>query len=678
MARLSSEDTITDEAATSRILSERESTTLAALCEAFLPRLEPLKGDDAGLYGTGALERGVVFRVEDTLSDVSEQQQREFRFFLRLLDNGAFVGIHGGRPARFSTLPIEQRERVLRALGSSMIPGIRSAFQATRRLATFHFYAGANGASPDPVWSAIGYEPSANRPAESRPLELTRITRDSVVEADVCVIGSGAGGSVAAAQLAASGLSVLVMEAGSDWQSEDFDQREGPGTRELYLDRGTAATRDLSISMLAGSAIGGGTAVNWQTCLRTPDDVRAEWAEQSGCGSFGEDVFTHSLDAVCERLSVGTRESSANPNNAVLRDGCAALGYQWSVPPRNSAGCDLAQCGYCVYGCRHGGKQSGAVTWLRDAQALGHTRVIAKCAAERIVIESGRATGVVAHALGEDERRYAVTVKARIVVAACGALHSPALLSRSGVRLPQLGRNLHVHPTTGISALFEDRIAAWEGPPQTMLCTEFARLRDGYGFRIETAPAHPGLLAAALPWTGGRAHRDQMASAARKALLIILVRDRTTGVVSVNRNGRPVVDYRPGTGERQMLREGMTRSARILRAAGAIGLQTLHTNPISMGEGSRDGRRASDVDAMCSAILRSETAENHLGLFSAHQMGTCRMGRDALTAVCDERGAVFGVKGLYVADASLFPASSGVNPMITIMAVAHQVAGGIT
>ena len=660
------------------ILSGDERATLEALCNALLPSLEPAAGDDPVLFNTDASARGVATRVEETIEVLGENERSRFKLFLKVLDQPLFIALQSGRAARFSSLAANDAERVLMSLSTSRLADLRSGFQAIRRLATFHHYSGSPAPGIDPIWAAIGYEPSSNPPAVPSALRLTRITADTTLDCDACVIGSGAGGSVAAAGLASKGMRVIVLESGSDWQSEEFDQREDPGTRELYLDRGTTSTRDLSLALLAGSSIGGGTTVNWQTSLRTPEGVRDEWAQTSGCSHFAEESFTRSLDAVCERLSVGVSESAANPNNAALRDGCTALGYDWAVTPRNSRGCDLAQCGNCVYGCRHGGKQSGAVTFLLDAQQRGNAEIVARCRADRIVLENDRVTGVRATATARDGRQFKAMVKASIVVAACGSLHTPALLMRSGVRLPQLGRNLYLHPTTGVGALFEQRIAAWDGPPQTIVCNEFAGLRNGYGFRIETAPAHPGLIALATPWLGARAHRAEMQRSAHKALLIVLVRDRSTGVVSVDRAGRPVIDYRAGEGEEAMLREGMARASRVLAAAGARGILTLHTSPLMMGEGASPGHRFKDIDALCGAISKSRVSENHLALFSAHQMGTCRMGRDSRTAVCDSRGEVFGAKGLFIADSSAFPGSSGVNPMVSIMALAHHTAQGIT
>jgi choline dehydrogenase-like flavoprotein len=659
------------------VLSDRERNTLVALCRTLLPALDPHNGDDAGLFREDALKRGVPRRVEDTLSILTEGDRARFRLFLRVLDQPLFSVFHCGRTQRFASLSQSDAERMLASMSTSRVPDLRAGFQAIRRLATFHYFSALESAENDAVWNALGYKASTNPPAAPSPVVLTHIDSKAALSCDACVIGSGAGGSVVAAELAAKGLDVIVIESGSGWQSEDFDQREEPGTKELYLDRGTTSTRDLALSIFAGACVGGGTTVNWQTSLRTPDDVRAEWAELSGCEHFTAESFTQSLDTVWSRLSIGTSESSANANNAALRDGCTALGYDWSVTPRNSRGCDLAQCGYCVYGCRHGGKQTAGATYLADAQQSGRTRVIARCRGDRILIDRGAVTGVSATATRRDGTQVDVSIRARIVVAACGSLHSAALLMRSGVMLPQLGRNLHLHPTTAVGALFDHPIEAWMGAPQTVVCNEFAGLENGYGFRVETAPAHPGLVALATPWLSARSHRRVMQSTQRKALLIALVRDRSSGRVTVDRSGRPIVDYRPGASEMRMLREGMCRTARILHAAGATGVQTLHTRPLTIGDGSDETVKFANIDALCDAIARSRVTDNHLGLFSAHQMGPCRMGNDPRSAVCDARGEVFGVRGLYIGDASAFPGSSGVNPMVTILAMAHHTARAI-
>ena len=633
-------------------LTARQRETLAAAAEALVP-------------GSAAL--GVPAALEAAIGQLAPGQQREIGQLLGLMEQPLFMGALAGRRLSFTALPAAERERALLRMARGPVGVLRTGFQALKRLTTFLAYAVTPVEGSNPLWREIGYSPAGSPPATPAVLRLTPITGPATLDADACVVGSGAGGGVAAAALAGAGRRVVVLEAGGGWQAPEFDQRELPGLERLYLDRGTTATRDLSIAILAGGALGGGTTINWQTSLRTPDNVRAEWAERSGCRHFTEDSFSRSLDAVCERLGVGTGESAVNANNAVLRRGCEILGLQHETIARNSRGCDTAQCGYCVHGCRHGGKQATSVTYLRDAQQAGETRIVASCRADRIRLAAGRAVGVLATAAGEDGRRHVVEVRAPIVVVAAGSIESPALLLRSGLTLPALGRHLHLHPTTAVAGEYAEPIEPWRGPPQTVLSGEFASLDGGYGFRLETAPVHPGLLAIALPWHGAADHARCMRRAAHTAAFIVLTRDRSSGRVRTDREGRAVIEYRPGARELAHLRRGMAEAARVHFAAGAREVTTLHAR-------EQRCRSAGELDAFATRLGRAPFGRNHGGLFSAHQMGTCRMGTSARDAVCDENGQVFSARGVFVADASAFPGSSGVNPMITIMAMAHHTA----
>lgn len=638
---------------TEPLLNSRQRQTLAAAADTLVP---------------GAATLGVPAALEAGIGQLAAGQQREIGQLLSLMEQPLVMAALAGRRLGFSSLQPAERERALLRMARGPVGLLRTGFQALKRLTSFLAYAVTPADGPNPLWQEIGYSPAGSPPAIGAALRLTAIVGPVTLDADVCVVGSGAGGGVAAAELARAGRRVVVLEAGGGWQAPGFDQRELPGMERLYLDRGTTATRDLSIAILAGGALGGGTTVNWQTSLRTPEGVRAEWAERSGCRHFTEDSFSRSLDAVCERLAVGTAESAVNANNEVLRRGCETLGFQHETIARNSRGCDAAQCGYCVYGCRHGGKQTTSVTYLRDAQQAGEARIVASCRAERIRLAAGRVSGVLATATGEDGRRHAVDVRAPIVVVAAGSIESPVLLLRSGLTLPALGRHLHLHPTTAVAGEYEEPIEPWRGPPQTVLSGEFASLDGGYGFRLETAPVHPGLLAIALPWHGAADHARCMRRAAHTAAFIVLTRDRSSGRVRADRDGRALIDYRPGARELAHLRRGMVEASRVHLAAGAREVTTLH------GREQRC-RSAGDLDAFAGRIARAPFGHNYGGLFSAHQMGTCRMGSSAREAVCDENGQVFGARGLFVADASAFPGSSGVNPMITIMALAHHTAG---
>jgi hypothetical protein len=656
------------------LLSEEERRTLQSVCETLLPALRPEAGDAPDLFALAASSLDVAAEVERVAGELRGDQQADFRRLLRLLGQPACMLLLAGRARAFPGLPPSRRERALLAMATSPWEPLRTGFQVLKRLATFLFYSVCPAGGDNPTWAAIGYPRSPNPPPEAARLQLLSIGAAAKLEADVCVIGSGAGGGVAAAELAAAGKRVLVLEAGSGRQAPDFDQSEAAGMSTLFLDRGVAATSDLGVAILAGATLGGGTTVNWQTSLALPDAVRDEWAGRSGCSFFAEESFSRSLAAVSQRLGVGTAESTVNANNAALQRGCEALGYRWLRLARNSRGCDPSQCGYCTFGCRHGGKQTSATTYLYDAQRLGDTRIVTGCRAQRVLWSRGQVEGVEALARTAAGTEVPVRIRAPLVVVAAGGIHSPALLVRSGLDLPALGRHLHLHPSSGVGGTFDSRIEPWSGPPQTVLCDEFAGGAAGYGFRLETAPAHPGLLAMATPWCGARDHRREMQASARKCTLIVLVRDRTAGRVLVGRDGMPVVDYRPGRHECSLLRQGVAAASRVLLAAGARDLLAL--NHRRLGLRRADGRPAA-LDAYFAEVARSRFGRNWSTLFSAHQMGTCRMGRDRRSAVCDARGEVFGVRGLFIADASAFPASSGVNPMITIMALAHHTAQGI-
>ncbi|HEU4996345.1 MAG TPA: GMC family oxidoreductase N-terminal domain-containing protein, partial [Gemmatimonadaceae bacterium] len=495
-------------------LNEDERRSLAAVCDALLPSLEPGEGDSARLFRLGATDVALVQSVERAMGVLSARQLQELRLFLRLLDSTPFMLVSAGKASGITRMSAAEREKALLALANSPLPQLRTGFQALKRLATFLFYSVLGPDGSNPTWPEIGYDVPTPVPGNSA-LTLTRITRPTTLDADVCVIGSGAGGGVVAARLAETGRTVVVLEAGCADLAAEYDQREIVGTRRLYLQQGTTATHDLGVAILAGSCVGGGTAINWQTCLRTPDFIRDEWAERSGIAAFRDATFDRALDAVSERIGVGTGESVRNGNNAPLERGCAALGFHWADIARNSRGCDLSQCGYCVFGCRVGGKQSTANTFLVDVQREGHTTIVPHCHADRVRRERGRVAAV--EATARDERsgaRYAVRINAPMVVVAAGALETPAFLLRSAIDHSQVGRNLYLHPTTGVAGRYDEPVRGWIGAPQTVLCDEFARRRDHFGYRFETAPIHPGLIALAQPWYGGRAHRSRMQSAA--------------------------------------------------------------------------------------------------------------------------------------------------------------------
>ncbi len=625
-------------------LGDRERT-LAALCDAFVPGGDGLPS--ASVLGVPARLRGELRAIgRPGLVD-------ELDRLLDTVESPLLNLVLGGHPVRFSNLTPIEREAYLRGWAKSALPLKRKAFQVLKRLTLLYAY----GADASPYGRLAGYEPAPQEPAPlPPPLRVRQPRPGEIITADACVIGSGAGGSVVAATLAAAGQQVVLLERGHLHTEQDFDGRELTGFATLFLDHGIASTEDRAIALLAGSTVGGGTVVNWSTSLRLPEAVRDEW-ERHGI----EDLSDH-FAAVEERLDIDTEESGRNGPNARLEAGLRELQLPSRTIPRNVRGC--GDCGPCGFGCRRAAKQSTLRTYLMDACGRG-AEILAGCEARRLDVDRGQVRGVTARVGGGE-----VTVRAPLVALAGGALCSPPVLLRSGIDAPQAGRNLHLHPTTAIFGVYDEPTPAWRGVPQAVVSEAFADLVAGYGFRLECPPALPGILASSLPWWGSAEHRAQMVEAARTAPFIAIVRDREGGRVELDRSGEARLRYRVGPLERQHLVRAMIEGARVHLAAGARRVGTLHTPPLTF-------EREEAFDRFAEAVERRGTAPNRVLLFSAHQMSTCRIGTSPGQSVARPDGQVWGVRGLYVTDASAFPTASGVNPMLTTMALARRTAAGM-
>ena len=630
------------------MLTERERATLERLVETFAPPQTDI--------GTAARA------VETAISRLAPQQQGRLRLLLQLLDGPALALLLIRRPKPFSALRQAEREGLLRALAHSRVPALRSGFQALKRLCHFMAYAAVDQRGGNPLWSVIGYPgPRADFGAREAPLPMFT-PEPNELEVDAVVIGSGAGGSVAAALLAFSGRRTIVLEAGPNSDPAQFNQCEAEMMGRWYLDSALAASEDLGVTILAGACVGGGTVVNWCTALPLEPAIGAQWSQASGGIDFEASLAPH-YAAVMTRLGAA-RITAHNANNTVLLRGCAHLGWHADAAQRSAAGC-ADGCGYCGLGCAYGCKGSTPSTYLRDAVAAG-ANIVAGARVSRILIENGQARGVEAELALTDSRR-SIRVNAPLVIVAAGALRSPGLLRRSGVRSLPLGRHLRLHPTTALLATFDEPIETWRGPMQSAYSNHFGNLHDGYGAKLEAAPAHPGLAALALPWIDRAQHAEQMRAIRNAAALIVLTRDRGEGVVGLDESA--TVSYRLASYDAYHMRKALAGLAEIALAAGARRLITLHQPPLKLDAAGADSRARR---AFASAIMRANCGPNRLGVFSAHQMGTCRMHSSPRGGAVDEFGAVHGVRGVIVADASVFPLASGVNPMITIMALAHR------
>ena len=604
-------------------------------------------------------------RVADQIAALPRAADRaQLGLVLRLLESRAANLVFAGTPRPFTAMSPVQRERYLRAWATSRLVPRRTAFQALKRLVTVSHYTTPAAARAIGYPGPLGPPPSpTDVPKALRPLA---IDADTTLSCDVVVVGSGAGGAVVAAELAARGKDVVVLEQGGYASESDFTHDERDALARLYDARGLRATHNLGLLILQGATLGGGTVVNYTTSFPTPEGVREEWAREHGLPHFTSPEFTRSLDAVARRIGVNTDHAAPSARDRIVIRGLARLGWHHGLLPRNVRGCIQDEaCGYCGYGCRHGAKQSTLVTYLPDAAARG-ARIVVRCEVRRVRIEGGRTTGVDAR-VGS----CALTVQAPAVVVACGAIHSPALLLRSGVRLPALGRFLALHPGTAVFGLMDEEVRPWSGTLQAHYSDQFADLDRGYGFKFETVPMHPSLAALAVPWESGAQFNAQMAQLTRTTLCAILLRDRYGGRVAVDRGGQPIVRYRVSAYDLAHLRQGLAAAAELLEAAGAREIWVPHARWLPYRPEAGSGARARWFERVIAAGL----GPNELLLSSFHQMASCRMGANARSSVVDAEHRVWGVRGLYVADASVFPTASGVNPMLSIMGIAHRAAG---
>ena len=694
-----------EEVATVPGWSSRDLERLAAVFETFVP---------GGAIRRSAMAAALLSEVADP-ADV-----RMLRLALRALDSRLANTLLGHGAVRFRDMPAERREAMLLRWATSRASLRRTAFQALKRLACFLAYAdpGPAEGNGNVLWGRIGYrpvdEPVTTEPPSIRTLDPAAVVAEAgrsrgasvgteardvgplALEADVAIVGSGAGGGVAAAMLAAAGRDVLVIEAGAYVPETEMTGRELDGFDRLYLDHGLTSTADLGVAILAGSTLGGGTVVNWATCFAPPEWLRAGWAARHGLEGFDGPDTASDVAVLETELGVAPPPGIPPKDRAILE---AAAGLGWDAAPlmRDADGC--GDCGACGFGCRRAAKRSGPRAHLAEAARHG-ARFLVRARVDRVLVEHGRAAGVIGRVGLPDGSVRPFTVRARQVVVAAGTLRTPAVLTRSGVAHPAVGSNLRLHPVAVVAGRMPWPVEMWHGTTQAASCSQF--LRPGPvdrqhhgpahgGFIVESAPAHPGLIAMAFPWSGAADHAVRMTRVRSYAPLIGIVRDQGSGRVRTSRSGHVRIDYAIGGADAQTARRALVEMARLSRAAGALEVLALGTPARSLslaaaatGATGADGGGTAVTSRAWNAYLRAlasfDFSPNRGFLFSAHQMGTARAGSNPRGSACDPWGRVRAdmaggvIRGLYVADASLFPTASGVNPMLTVMALARRVA----
>lgn len=651
--------------------SDNELATLTAICDTLIPTLS-IADDPHGLYARKASDLDVPRLMSLGIEQVADPSLLfELRLFLRLIEipiiNTIFAS--GSRP--FSRMSLEQRTRLLRSWENSRFNIRRKAFQALKRLALMLFYSVVDEQNHNPNWSAIGYSgvPAISNERRKRTIQPLSIDDDAILYADVVVVGSGAGGGVVAGELSAAGLDVIILEKGDYYAEPDFNRYELDSTERMFENRGLLTNKDLSMLILAGSTLGGGTTINWAASFRTPKYVLDEWQDQYGLAQFTTDDYQLAMNAVSKRINVSTDYCEANPQNAALETGAKELGLSYGVAPRNVKNCE--ECGFCNFGCPYGAKQSTLKTYLQDAYDAG-SRIIVRTYVDKVLVENGKAVGVQASVTDRDGNIHKVVIHAKTVVSSAGSLHTPALLKRSGLGNNHIGNNLHLHPTTVTYGIYNNPIQGWYGPIISRYVDSFKNQDgQGYGATLETAPIHPGLGALSLSWKSGRQHKQTMSQLSHLGNTIILTRDYFGGRVDINKQGNPIVHYTLNQYDAQHMMRGILESIRIHEAAGAEEIGAPFAMPLTWR------RETQDIEDYLINVGNMELLPNNFALYSAHQMSSCRMAATPRLGAVAPNGETFEVKGLYVADGSVLPTASGVNPMLTIMSTAYMIANHI-
>ncbi len=495
-------------------------------------------------------------------------------------------------------------------------------------------------------------------------------------EADIAIIGTGAGGGVTAEILTLAGLKVILVEEGPLKSSRDFKMREAQAYPALYQESAARKTKDKSINILQGRAVGGSTTVNWTSSFRTPTSTLNYWQRNFGLQDYSEQALGPWFSMMEQHLNIDLWRTAPNENNDILRRGAAKLGIPAAAIRRNVKGC--WNLGYCGMGCPTNAKQSMLVTTIPSALSRG-AMLLTRTRAERLLFKGDSVDSLECTALdsnGLAPTGTTITIRARHYVIAGGAINSPALLMRSRTTDPHglLGKRTFLHPTVISAGLFEQKVNGFDGAPQSIYSDHFLETQaiDGpIGYKLEVPPLHPLLFASTMQDFGTQ-HAAMMKQFPHTHALLALLRDgfhedAAGGTVQLRGDGSALLDYPLTDFVWDGVRRALLSMAEIQFAAGARTVYPVHemANGYTSWQSAKKGIKALPYKPLLTRVV------------SAHVMGGCTMSDDIHLGVVSSRGRYHGLTNLSVHDGSLFPTSIGANPQLSIYGISAQLASGL-
>lgn len=627
------------------------------IIEAFAEAVLDVPG---GKFTHSVAQVGLAKRVDDQLQAVSRDSRILFNIILHAFEWLAPLYWLNGRP--FSRMPLLMRRRLVESWRGSHWSVRRMMRRYLEAIIISNYYA-----IPE-VAAQCGYTPKFKPPRPAPELQADRVefapSGDRTEVVDVCIVGSGAGGAVAAHTLASMGYSVLMLEEGDYFSQKDYGQDVGTIMRKMYRYAGMVHTVGYpAIIVPVGRCVGGTTEINSGTCFRTPDKIFERWVREYGLSNWTPDRMVDHYADVERMLKVAPASQEVlGRNSQIFAEGARKLGLTAKPLVRNVTDCRGS--GVCAFGCPTNAKQSMALTYIPEALKAG-ARLYAATQVSHIEFRHGHATGVVAHfedpATGK--RRGKLTVEAKTIILACGTFHTPVLLRRSGVPDPSrvIGRHLTLHPATKMLAMFPEEVQGWHEIPQGMYVDDLAA--EGIVFEGIFMP--PAFTSSSF-LLNGPSHREVMERYNHLACFGMMVSDTSSGRILRMPNGHALALYNLNKADVQKFVRGIGMLADIFFAAGATKVfPGLHTVPVLTREQGT------------AKIYQGRIHAKDLELQAFHPLGTCRMGADPKESVVDPQCRFYGFDNLFIADGSIFPTSLGVNPQLTIMAAAQKIAGYI-